>query len=147
MIDPNETHGHGRGQQTSAVAEAARPLPWTVIAGGAASEGCDTVVTWTPAERRLLQALPDPGEVIEHEVWCGLEHGHPGPHWALGQVSGEDFWWLRWSDDTTDTPARRELVHHEVCGRLRATGEIGEPHVPCTLPHGHPGAHSYTRPA
>ncbi len=131
-----------RLESDTAGTSAAPAVPWALLHPGEVTDGCDAVLAWTPAERRLLSAMPDPGEVLEDDVWCGLEADHPGAHWALAQVSGPDFWWLRWDHD-----GRRELVHHSVCARRCEAGESGQPWVPCDLPDGHAGAHSYTRPA
>jgi len=36
---------------------------------------------------------------VDRENWCDLEAGHIGLHYALGQESLDEAWWLRWNDE------------------------------------------------
>lgn len=103
------------------------------------SEGCEGSLELTVAEARLLASMLDALEPVEPVVFCGLEDGHDGLHYALGQVSGPAYWWLRWDD----SGQRRELVEHAVC---EVTSEGWIEAEPCALHGGHAGAHSFTRP-
>ncbi|MCW2859387.1 MAG: hypothetical protein JWP48_1095 [Actinoallomurus sp.] len=43
-----------------------------------------------------LEALPSGANMIEPERWCALESGNAGSHFALGQASGDEEFWIQW---------------------------------------------------
>lgn len=105
--------------------------------------GCGAALELSVAEARALASMLEALEPVTPVVLCGLDAVHPGPHHALGQVSGPHWWWLRWDD----TGEHRELVERAPCCAATDDEAAGEVGVPCALPAGHPGSHSYVRPA
>ena len=105
--------------------------------------GCGVELELSAAEARVLASMLDGTQPVASVVYCELEADHPGSHLALGQVSGPDWWWLRWDE----AGQHRELVAAVCCDALAVPGGPGEPGVPCWLPAGHAGAHGFTRPA
>lgn len=95
------------------------------------------------AETRLLSSMLAGTQPVEPVVYCELEADHDGVHYALGQISGPDWWWLRWNE----SDSRRELVETVPCDALAAVAGPGEQGVPCALPRDHVGACGFTRPA
>ena len=143
------------------------------VGGGTEPVDCAVSTPWSPAEMTLLTALPAPAHDLEDQVWCELEVGHRGLHYGLGQISGPDWWWLRWREpaDTPDgqfdgagpkEPEPEEAGPEEAgskeagseeagCGGagrrefvcVEFCGDVGAGGVECSLPVGHVGVHGH----
>ncbi|MFI5614736.1 hypothetical protein [Amycolatopsis sp. NPDC051903] len=102
--------------------------------------GCGATVLLTLREWERLAALPEPGNEVEPLHWCELEPRHGGLHFAFGQQSGEDAWWVVFD---LGAPARRELQILVGCSAAaEEADELGDRGV-CTLAADHAGGHSF----
>ncbi|QRP42961.1 hypothetical protein [Amycolatopsis sp. FDAARGOS 1241] len=72
--------------------------------------GCDATVLLTVREWELLATLPHRGNEAEPLHWCELEPGHDGVHFAFGQQSGDDAWWLVFDPAAPETPGLSAAV-------------------------------------
>jgi hypothetical protein len=96
---------------------------------------CPGTIVLTDTEHAMLCALPYPAHEVDRENWCDLEKDHSGLHYALGQESLDEGWWLRWNDEG----ARRELTALTGC----SAEDSSEDPERCGLPSRHAGAHSF----
>lgn len=101
--------------------------------------GCSTKLLLTGAEMSLLLSMTDAWLSTEPEMWCELAAGHVNLHYALAQVSGPFWWWLRWND----AGDRRELVQIDRCEHLDLSSHSW---ARCTLFANHMGRHRCDRP-
>lgn len=82
-------------------------------------------------ERSVLRSVAVRG--VDSSLYCELQAGHGQEHVAgvRGAGEGGPAWWLRW------WPGRRVLEARATCGA------VGEDGVPCRVPGGHEGRHTY----
>ena len=102
--------------------------------------GCCATVKFDAATCAFLQTLSEPAhQVVEQVYWCDLDAGHEGQHYAFGQHSRDDEWWVRWPDGA-DCPAG--LLRVTGCPVESVVNEEGDTEV-CLLPVGHSGRHNF----
>ncbi|WP_173074950.1 hypothetical protein [Phytohabitans rumicis] len=84
-----------------------------------------------------LSTRPLAAHVVEDDLYCELEMGHPGPHATMGQQGYKIAWWVRW------TLSASEIVETTMCpAESDEVDQLGE-HDLCLLYQGHPGRHSF----
>lgn len=81
-----------------------------------------------------LNGLPNAGMVIESDVGCELEVGHPDQHCCLGQVTDTGDFFLYWHHAGLDI---------RTAPRCANVGIIEDEELTCVLPAGHWGADSF----
>ena len=93
-------------------------------------------------ETAWLAAVPQPSNEAPTSLSCYLQFGHPGPHAALGQPSGDkEEFWVRW------TLRSSEIVTLDGCPVTFPNVSDGRPEPDlCLLFDGHPGKHTFERP-
>jgi hypothetical protein len=102
---------------------------------------CQGRVVLDDAEQVWLEALPDAiVDQIPRRLCCVLhEHDNSVCHAAIGQVTLDTVWWVRW---TASAHVIKEMVLCEFAEHGRDPGDQ------CVLFVGHPGAHDLDgRPA
>lgn len=71
-------------------------------------------------EIEWLDGLPELAHQTPQSVSCRLDLDHDGPHVGLGQTSGEDDYWVRWTlraSEMVSLPAcpERDTANDEQC--------------------------------
>jgi hypothetical protein len=87
-------------------------------------------------EFKWLDEIPMPDNDTPETLHCYLEFGHVGPHVSLGQSSGVDEYWVRW------TLRASEIVKLGACPERDENDPRGSA---CLLFDKHPGRHTFER--
>jgi hypothetical protein len=94
---------------------------------------CRVGIKLTAEEITRLEALPTGANMIVPERWCALESGHAGSHFALGQASGDEEFWIQWVEGDS------QIVVLEPCPSEGPEGSED----PCLLYSRHDGCHDF----